>query len=60
MGNERFEGDLRDLLGGEPPDLEPALPVRVMPLDGEVRAKVRVGRVDRVVPQEEHEAFVAR
>jgi hypothetical protein len=51
MGNERFEGELRDLFGGESADLEPSLPVGVMPLDGEVRPRVRVGRLDRVVPR---------
>jgi hypothetical protein len=60
MSNERVEGQLRDLFGGEPPDLEPSLPVGVMPLDGEVRPRVRVGRLDRVVHQKEHETFVPR
>jgi hypothetical protein len=39
MSNERVEGQLRDLFGGEPPDLEPSLPIRVMPLHGEVRPR---------------------
>jgi hypothetical protein len=57
IGHERVEGQLGDLLGREPADFEPSLVVGVVPLDGEVRPWVRVGRVERIVPQEKDEPF---